>query len=100
MNVCLFDGYMRNRAQLCEELSVRPSCSQDVDRSIVKAGFARWGADIGNHICGSFALALLDEESGELFCARDPLGLTPFYYRLDSDGTLRFGSDIKEGSRP
>ena len=96
MNVCLFDGYIRNRAQLCEELSVRPSCSQDVDRSIVKAGFARWGADIGNHICGSFALALLDEESGELFCARDPLGLTPFYYRLDSDGTLRFGSDIKE----
>ena len=96
MKVCLFDGYIRNRAQLCEELSIRPSHPQDLAHSILEAGFATWGRDIGNHLCGSFALALLDEESGALFCARDPLGITPFYYRLDSDGSLRYSSDIAD----
>jgi len=94
VKVCLFDGHIRNREQLCDELSLQPSRSQDVERSILEAGFARWGRDIGNHICGSFALALLDEESGELFCARDPLGVKPFYYCLDSGGAFHYGSDI------
>ena len=96
MKICLFDGYIRNRAQLCEELSIWPSCPQDVERSILEAGFARWGRDIGNHICGSFALAIADEERGELFCARDQLGLKPFYYCLNPDGGFLYGSRIED----
>ena len=96
MKLLMFDGYIRNRAQLCEELSVEPSASQDAERAILEAGFAKWGCDLGNHICGSFALAILNEASGELFCARDPLGTRPFYYSLDASGALRYGSDIAE----
>ena len=94
MRVCLFDGYMRNRTQLSEELSVASAEPQKLEHAILEAGFERWGCDIGNHIHGSFALAILDEESGEVFCARDPLGIVPFYYCLDSDGAFRYGSDI------
>ena len=95
MKVCLFDGHIRNWRQLCEELSIRPIDSRDVQRPILEAGFAKWGYDIGNHIRGSFALAMADEESGELFCARDPLGIVPFYYCLDSAGALRYGSNLE-----
>ena len=94
MRVCLFDGYMRNRTQLSEELSVASAEPQKLEHAILEAGFERWGCDIGKHIHGSFALAILDEESGEVFCARDPLGIVPFYYCLDSDGAFRYGSDI------
>ena len=96
MSVRLFEGHIRNRAQLCEELSIHPPSPQDADCSILEAAFAKWGADMGNHLYGSFALALFDESSGELFCARDPLGIEPFYYCLDSDGALRYGSNIDE----
>lgn len=96
MKVCLFSGYIRNRVQLCEELSLRPPFPQDVEHSILEAGFARWGCDIGNYICGSFVMAILDEESGELFCARDPLGLEPFYYCFDSDGAFLYGNNIDD----
>ena len=95
MKVCLFDGYIRNWRQLCEELSIRPIDARDAQRPLLEAGFAKWGHDIGNHIRGSFALAMADEESGELFCARDPLGIVPFYYCLDSAGALRYGSNLE-----
>ena len=92
MKVCLFDGHIRNRAQLCEELSILATKRGNRTAPILEAGFSQVGYDIGNHIYGSFALAILDEESGELFCARDPLGIKPFYYCLDSAGALRYGS--------
>ncbi len=94
MKVCLFDGHIRNRAQLCKELSIPLREASKSDYPILEAGFSKWGYDIGNHINGSFALAILDEESGRLFCTRDPLGITPFYYCLSSDGAFRYGSNI------
>ena len=94
MRICLFDGYIRNQAQLCEELRVQPSCPQDAEHEILEAAYARWGHNIGNHLFGSFALVIHDEERDELFCTRDPLGLKPFYYRHDPDGTFCYGSNI------
>ena len=95
MKICLFDGYLRNRRQLREELSLSPADSrEEEERAIIEAGFRKWGHDIGNHLFGSFALAIRNEERGELFCARDPLGLKPFYYRLDPNGTFLYGSNI------
>ena len=41
MRVCLFDGYMRNRAQLCEELGIPPAGRQEQERSVLEAGFDR-----------------------------------------------------------
>lgn len=96
MKVCLFDGYIRNRVQLCEELAVDSDDERGVNRAILEAAYARWGHDMGNHICGAFALVMQDEGSGALFCARDPLGLRPLYYGCDVGGTLRFGGNPKD----
>ena len=96
MKVCLFDGHIRNCVQLCEELSVDPDDERGVNRAILEAAYDKWGHDMGNHICGAFALVMQDEESGALFCARDPLGLRPLYYGVDVDGTLQIGGNPKD----
>lgn len=96
MKICMFDGYVRNRRQLCEELGIRPSSSPDVEQVILEAAYVRWGSDLGNHLCGAFSLAMRDEERGELFCVRDPLGLKPLYYGFDSEGALRYGSAVED----
>lgn len=96
MKVCLFDGHIRNHAQLCEELGISSPEKRVPDSAVLEAGFSRWGTDIGNHLYGSFALAIQDEKSGALFCARDTLGIKPFYYGFDSAGALQYGSALDE----
>lgn len=96
MKVCLFDGYIRNRRQLCDELGMRPLSSPDAEQAILEAAYAKWGNDMGNHLCGAFALVMRDEERGELFCVRDQLGLKPLYYGRDVNGTLRIGGNPKD----
>lgn len=46
------------------------------------------------HFRGMFAFALWDGNKRELFCARDRLGIKPFYYYCDGQ-TFVFGSEIK-----
>ena len=54
-------------------------------RAIVAAAYERWGVDFADHLLGDFALALWDDARRTLVCARDPLGLCPFFYHLGPD---------------
>ncbi|HEX8292554.1 MAG TPA: asparagine synthase (glutamine-hydrolyzing) [Pyrinomonadaceae bacterium] len=53
------------------------------------------GARCVEDLRGMFAFAIWDARKGELFIARDRLGVKPLYYAHAEDGSLYFASEIK-----
>ena len=78
----VFDGRLDNRSELAGAVAVDGDAS---DARLVLAAHARWGGDAPAHLLGDFAFAIWDAAAGELFCARDPIGVRPFYYVLDRE---------------
>jgi asparagine synthase (glutamine-hydrolysing) len=52
------------------------------DTEVLLAAYDYWGENCLTHLNGMFAFALWDERNKHLFCARDHLGIKPFYYLL------------------
>jgi asparagine synthase (glutamine-hydrolysing) len=52
----------------------------NTDTEVLLAAYHFWGKDCVNHFDGMFAFAIWDEKNQYLFCARDPVGIKPFYY--------------------
>ncbi len=63
----------------------------DVD--LILAAYRKWGRGCVAHLQGDFSFALWDEDRHELFCARDPLGIKPFYYCRLPHGII-FGNTL------
>jgi asparagine synthetase B (glutamine-hydrolysing) len=79
----LFDGVLHDRAALVARLDAPMESS---DAELVAQGWSRLGLSLFEVLSGFFALAILDRRSGELICARDPLGVHPLFYARAPDG--------------
>lgn len=93
--VIVCDGRMDNRAELraafmTEGLTLRTN----TDVELILRAYERWGVDCPSHLIGDFAFAIWDRRHHRLFCARDPIGVKPFYYSWDGHRFL-FASEIK-----
>jgi asparagine synthase (glutamine-hydrolysing) len=64
------------------------------DSEVLLAMYARDGAGALPQLNGIFAFAIWDAERGELFMARDRLGVKPLYYAFSGD-VLYFASEVK-----
>lgn len=64
------------------------------DTEAILHGYEEVGPGILDRLNGMFAFAIWDRRHRQLFCARDPLGIKPFYYYL-SDRHFLFASEIK-----
>ena len=92
-----YEGYLRNRVQLCRALCLAQGADRrETERAVIGAGFQRWGHALPDHLYGSFAFAIWDTEREELFCARDPFGIQTFYYCDAEDGVFLCGPDLQE----
>lgn len=64
------------------------------DTETILHAYEEYGPGSLEHYRGMFAFAIWDRRKKELFCARDRLGIKPFYYFHDGK-SLVFGSEIK-----
>jgi asparagine synthase (glutamine-hydrolysing) len=91
----VFNGEIYNHQQLRRQLEGkghRYRTSSDTE-TIVHL-YEEYGGRCVEHLRGMFAFAIWDRRTRVLFCARDRLGIKPFYYRWDGS-TFLFGSEIK-----
>jgi len=98
------DARVDNREELLRALrSVPPiapdgasSAATDVpDSALILAAYERWGEDFCTRLVGDFAVAIWDARRQALVCARDHMGVKPFYYHR-SRGLFAFSSEIKQ----
>lgn len=55
----------------------RPSWT---DAELILRAYRLWGVDCVEHLFGDFAFGIWDDSRQQLFCARDHMGIKPFYY--------------------
>ncbi len=66
----------------------------DTDAEIVLRAYQNWGEDCPARLLGDFAFSIWDRRKRQLFCARDALGLKPFFYHFDGH-TFLFASEMQ-----
>jgi asparagine synthase (glutamine-hydrolysing) len=80
----LFNGEIYNYVELAAELQEQGvTLRSNGDAEVLLETYARVGKDVVHRLRGMYALAIWDTWTRELFCARDPFGIKPFYYRID-----------------
>jgi asparagine synthase (glutamine-hydrolysing) len=91
--VLVADARIDNRRELATTLGI-PRLDRAGDAEVILAAYERWGTSCAERLIGDFAFAIWDRRSESVFCARDPMGVKPFYYHR-SDRLFAFASEIK-----
>ncbi|MEL7669268.1 lasso peptide isopeptide bond-forming cyclase [Methanobacterium sp.] len=91
--VITVDARIDNRDELSKELDIEDNEEVSDSYFILKA-YEKWGEDCPDKLLGDFAFVIWDKNEEKLFCARDHMGVKPFYYYLD-DKMFVFGTEIK-----
>jgi asparagine synthase (glutamine-hydrolysing) len=101
--VMVFDGEIYNYVELAQRLAARGVQLRGRSGAEVLLETYAWlGKDVVRQLRGMYAFAIWDRRDRELFCARDPFGIKPFFYALTTGGhrprsgpQLRFASERK-----
>lgn len=89
----VFNGEIYNHRELRKRLEANHSFVTDTDTEVILHLYEELGPDCVRELDGMFAFAIYGTD-GELFLARDPLGIKPLYTgRLD--GCTYFASEMK-----
>jgi asparagine synthase (glutamine-hydrolysing) len=91
----VFNGAIYNYLELRRELIAKGhSIRTYSDTEVLLYAYRQWGVECVQRFLGMFAFAIWDKVNRCLFCARDRVGIKPFYYVLD-EKTFVFASEIK-----
>jgi len=90
-----FNGEIYNYLELRDELrALGVTFHTECDAEVLIQAYATWGIDCLSRLIGMFAFALWDQPNRRLFCARDHMGIKPFYY-VPAPDRFAFASEIK-----
>src|SRR5215469_599124 len=91
----VFNGEIYNELELRPLLKQRGHCyATNSDTETILHLYEEYGVDCVHHLRGMFAFAIWDARTKRLFCARDRLGIKPFYYALNNR-LFAFASEMK-----
>jgi asparagine synthase (glutamine-hydrolysing) len=91
----IFNGEIYNHREIRSLLdSAGHRFTTRTDTEVLLKAYVEWGESCVERIDGMFAFAIWDGENSRLFCARDRLGIKPFYYATPA-GYFVFASEIK-----
>ncbi len=90
-----FNGEIFNYIELKEDLINKGHIFvTHTDTEVVLASYKEWGFECLQKFNGMFAFALHDKKNNQLFCARDRVGVKPFYYS-NTTNSFSFASEYK-----
>ena len=90
-----FNGEIFNYLELKAELKEKGhQFLTQTDTEVILAAYKEWGTNCLEKFNGMFALALYDKLKQEVFCARDRVGVKPFYF-INTSTTFAFASEQK-----
>jgi asparagine synthase (glutamine-hydrolysing) len=89
----VFNGEIYNYIELGQELRDQGvALRSSGDSEVLLETYARVGKEVVHRLRGMYAFAIWDTWTHELFCARDPFGIKPFYYCVEpGPGTVPGG---------
>ena len=87
------DARIDNRDELAPLLGIENSINIPDSVFILKT-YEKWGDSCPGYLLGDFSFAIWDPVNEILFCARDHMGVKPFYYYI-SDDVFYFATEMK-----
>jgi asparagine synthase (glutamine-hydrolysing) len=89
------DARIDNREALFTLLHLSTAAEKKIsDSGLILLLYKKFKQHCVQHLVGDFAFAIWDGNKQELFCARDQLGVKPFFYYKD-DNFFAFASELK-----
>jgi len=93
--VITVDARIDAREELAKKLGLYERLKDGIpDSHLILAAYRKWQTKCVNHLVGDFAFLIWDKKREQLFCARDHLGVKPFYYHL-SDQVFAVASEVR-----
>ena len=79
-----FNGEIYNYKEITKELEqLGHIFNSSSDTEMILHAYAQWGSSCLGKFIGMFAFVIYDKEKQEVFCARDRVGVKPFFYYLE-----------------
>ena len=93
--VLVYNGELYNTPELRSALrALGHSFTGHSDTEVLLHAYAEWGEGCLERLNGIFAFAVWEPEKKRLFCARDRMGVKPFFF-AERKGAFLFASELK-----
>ena len=94
-NVIVFNGEIYNYEELKNKLiRIGHKFKTSSDTEVILILYRQYGKNLFSYLKGMFTFALWDQNRKELILARDPIGIKPLYYSVNSK-SIKFASQVK-----